>query len=900
MVSNRWEEMKALFEAALLQDESDWQAFLASRCGSDMELAAEVQKLLIADRDSGHFLTAPLIEPNSLLESTTLDALPQLRQILCGRFEVLAYLGEGGMGQVYEALDLELKQRIAIKAIRSEIAEIPGVLSRFKREVYTTRKITHPNVCRTFDLECHTGLEADRAGSASKITFLTMELLRGETLAQRLRRVGPLLKNQVHELAMQVSYALQAAHGAGVVHCDLKPSNIFLTGTEFGQRVVVTDFGIAKIIRSQDQSSVSQSSAPDTRSGLAGGTPAYMAPEQLERGECTPRTDIYSLGLIIYEALTGERLFPLSCSPRDFQSRVRRAADDSNHRGVAWSVLLSSCLQANPEDRFAHVQEVLDLLQKKPTPSLVGILSTMRAPKHVSRRAVAPWFRFSNLNRGLFGVGIALAVGLAAALITYHKPAAPAHGEVAIASVVVLPFASPNGDSDLNMLGNSIAVNLTNKLAKVTGLRVRSQTTLAGLGKNPDLNALSKRLQVESVVDGSVARTADGLLVQVELVDARTGTHRWGQSYFRKLEDISSLQQDISLEIAFLLRLDASIAPNHTSPHRQTSSPEAQEAFRKGETALAPHTAASAEKAASDFQLAIDADPEFAPAFEQLAECYLAMANKYNKPEAPLDLRNEAENAAMRALELDGTSAAAYTDIARVRVLRDFDWNAAEKYFNRAIQIDAGYIPAHTSYAFYVLTARRRFAEARAQYAYADRSVPRVVGVDVNEAIAEYFARHFDESAQRAEALRKIHPEIEVLVELLADDFLGMDQPARAVALINSSSAKSEDTKISRDAMLGVAFARLGQKGKARRILNQIEKSRKPNFNLNFHLAALAAALGDKSRAFAFLQDAYDARQVSVLFLDVDALVDPLRSDPRFQQMLIKLNLSNSKRNGEN
>jgi len=394
-------------------------------------------------------------------------------------------------------------------------------------------------------------------------------------------------------------------------------------------------------------------------------------------------------------------------------------------------------------------------------------------------------------------------------------------------------------------------------------------------------------------VDGSVAETANGFLVQVALVDAYTGVQRWGQSYTSSRTDISTLQQDIFQEIAFRLSLNADPTSSQTNRHKHTTVPAAQAAYLKGNDALAENTPAGVESAVNYFQQAIDADPQYASAFAQLAQCYLSMANNYNRPEAALDLRTKAESAARRALELDGTSAEAYTDIAKVQVIRDFDWNAAEKNFNRAIQLDPSYIPGHISYAFFLLTARGRFAEARTQYAYADRVVPKAVGTDVHEALSEYFARQYDDSVQRAEPLRSRHPEIEILVEILSEDYLAMNQPTKAVALLTRFNPKSEDAKISKDAMLGIAFAKLGQKRKALRILRQVEKSKKPNFDLNFHLAALSAAVGDKNRAFDYLEKSCGSRQTSILFLGVDALMDSLRSDPRFQKMLVKLNLNN-------
>ena len=420
LMLSRWQEIQELFEAGLLIDKADWLPFLASRCGDDSELAARVHELLVADHDSGDFLAdGPIV--NFLppeLDFTNEGILSG--RVLCGRFKVLNCLGTGGMGQVYEAVDLELNQRIAIKAIRAEIVDLPGILSRFKREVYTTRKITHPNICRTFDLESDQG-----------VTFLTMELLRGETLTERLRRIGPLSALEAHDAAMHVGDALRAAHAAGVVHCDLKPSNIFMTEPPASRRAVVTDFGIARIIQSEDHSLLFPAQSQFTSGIAVVGTPAYMAPEQFERGQCSPASDIYSFGLILYEALTGERLSAFNRSLDQLHSKLHDAGLDADQNDL-WSTLLASCLQADPAMRFGNIQQVLDALE--------GKLKAEPQTKQPSQRSTNWAFRVRSLWAA---TALVLVVCVTAGFYLYRRLDRTDSGQTPAISIAILPFDNP-------------------------------------------------------------------------------------------------------------------------------------------------------------------------------------------------------------------------------------------------------------------------------------------------------------------------------------------------------------------------------------------------------------------------------------------------------------------------
>lgn len=462
-----------------------------------------------------------------------------------------------------------------------------------------------------------------------------------------------------------------------------------------------------------------------------------------------------------------------------------------------------------------------------------------------------------------------------------------------LASVVVLPFESPEADAQTKLLSSSFAASLTSDLARFSGLTVSSQTALARLGAHPELDALRRQLHVNNVVNGSIRRTPRGFLLEIALVDAKTGTHRWGQSYVRKESDAATLDEDVSVDIAYLLRRDLNAEGKYVPAHGRTGVQAAQQAFRRGEAELAANHLDASETAATDFQEAVDADPEFAPAYERLANCYLLMANKYLRPEASSDLRAKAESLALRSVELNESSAA-FMDLAKIQVFRRFDWKDAEENATRAVQLDPNDVSAHAAFAFYVLMPQGRFAEARAQLAYASRTPSRVLTNEFKGAIGEYFARHFRSSLDQLKKLRQEHPESDVLSEVITEDYIGINEAPKAIEFLKITSPQSEDGKIAQDALLGVALAKVGRKAEAAKILARLASEEKPTFGLNFHMAALSAAVGNRKSALTYLKRAEETRETSVLFVGFDALMDPLRRDPRFQDLLLEMNLENT------
>jgi serine/threonine protein kinase/tetratricopeptide (TPR) repeat protein len=366
MDSTRWQMIAKIFEGALERTKSDRTQFIRDGCAGDSELEAEVTRLLAGDERAGSFLEGSILTtvPSDAISDKGALFIPG--NIISGRFEILRLIGRGGMGHVYEARDLELKERVALKTIREDISSDPRMLARFKRELLFTRRITHPNVCRTFDIDRHS---SDATGTFKEITFLTMELLEGETLSDLLLRQHCLTTKDALPLVLQMIEALNAAHVAGIIHRDFKPSNVLIVPTKNASRVVVTDFGLARAVLSDSRIPVDHAATSLTGAQALMGTWVYMAPEQFERGEATVASDIYALGLVMYEIVTGQRPFNDDIAFAEGVKRIKQPAPSPRmllpDLDLKWESVICKCLQTRPEDRFDNIRQVAEGLTSR-------------------------------------------------------------------------------------------------------------------------------------------------------------------------------------------------------------------------------------------------------------------------------------------------------------------------------------------------------------------------------------------------------------------------------------------------------------------------------------------------------------------------------------------------------
>ena len=447
MIRSRWEQVKSIFGAALDLPEEQRPAFVARACGADSEMHAEVLTLLAANQSMGSFMKDPITQEFPVSGSFENHNCLRSGEILCERFEIVRLLGEGGMGRVYEARDLDLGVRLALKTIRPEISSDPRTIELFKHEIQLARQVTHPNVCRIFDLERHKSGE-------SQVTFLTMELLEGETLENRLQREGAMNSAQALPLVQQMADGLSAIHEVAVIHRDFKPSNVLLVTSGVRLRVVITDFGLA---RAKALAVVSEfSTGSRALTGLAG-TPAYMAPEQLMGGEISPATDIYAFGLVICKMVTGRLPYTISTEFPILHSRIAEPRSSpqlhSPDLEASWEQGIMRCLETDPALRYQNAADLVDALTD--SNSLVHVSDSPIAlpppdPTPVWRRRF-PWLKPSVL---MAIVVLALSIALADLLIRRQRPPS---GPVDLTAITADPGLTwgPSLSADGNRLAYS-------------------------------------------------------------------------------------------------------------------------------------------------------------------------------------------------------------------------------------------------------------------------------------------------------------------------------------------------------------------------------------------------------------------------------------------------------------
>ena len=780
-------------------------------------------------------------------------------------FRIVEKLGAGGMGVVYKAEDARLHRFVALKFLPDNLAQDAQALERFRREARAASALNHPGICTIHDI----GEQDGRA-------FIAMEFIDGETLRSHING-RPLPLEEILRLGIQIADALDAAHAEGIIHRDIKPANVFVTRR--GQAKVL-DFGLAKLVRTGiAREGVESGEVADSMSivGIISGTPSYMSPEQVRGDNLDARTDIFSLGLLLYEMATGRQAFSGSTGGVIIEAILTRSP-----------VPVRSI---NPE-LPAMLEEIIDKAMHKNIEQRYQRAADIRGDLQRLERGPDSGWRIAQADPGL------------AAKSTKNDSQSSAETTGAdsgtrrsfrtervsrvIDSLAVLPFENATRDPENEYLSDGIAGSLINNMATVPKLRVMAQSTVFRYkGRGIDPQAVGRELNVRAVLTGRIMQSGESLRIGAELVDVATGSQLWGAQYDRKPGDIFSVQDDISTEISEKLRLKLTRAEKKRLTKRQTDDAEAYRLYLKGRHHGNRWTEDGFYKAIQYFQEAAEKDPSYALAFSGVADSYVLLG--WNSYLPPKEAFPKAKMAAMRALRIDPDIEEAHTAVAAVLWLYDWKWEEAEAEFKRSLTLNPAYPTANHYYAEYVMTMGRQ-GEAIEKMKASQELDPLSLIISGAIGWANYMDRRYEDAIEQLRRTAELEPNYSMTYWILGLILRKMGRYEQAIREGEKGMKLSGGSPLI-SAALAQTLATAGRRNEAIQILDDLTKLAKEKYIAPYFLAGIHIGLGEEDRAMEYLEKSYEEHSHWLIYLHIDPSMDGLRSDPRFQDLLGRVRL---------
>ena len=858
MSTDHWNRLSEWHNAWLNGDSAERQRLRDELASRSPDLLADANALIEASASVSGFLETPAFVLTAAQLAS--DEVAMKPGTLVGPYQVNALIARGGMGIVYRATDTRLRRPVALKTLAPLGGPDELRVERFVREARITASLDHPNIVKIYDVGAHDGQP-----------FMVAELLEGETLRNRLDR-GPLTEADVRHLGIDIARGLGAAHAAGLVHRDLKPENIFLTRAGFTK---ILDFGIAKLA----PEAVPRDRGASTLTGILLGTAGYLAPEQVQGREADGRADLFALGSILFEMLTGTRAFACENTVDTLHAIVHDAPPDLLHDrtdiSASIEMIVSRLLQKAPEDRF---QTAADLVWALERPSTDTDRVRARIEPAKGRATLRSWIAM------LTAVALML---VAASAFLWNRWSRPA-----ISSVAVLPFDNTADDPDIDYISDGLTDALIDHLSRADSLTVKARATVMRFKGERDPQNAARALGVGAVVTGALSRRGTQIVVSAELIHGATGERLWGQTFDRPMTDLMRVQDSIVLAIAEGLRLRLSGAEKARLGGSGTHSPEAYELFLKGRFLLQRDTEEDDREALKLFRQATERDPDFVDAQLAIVSAYARSVGAGYA--SPREAAVRADAALAKAAAIAPHHVAVRVAMAHLRFMTTHDWAATEREYRAVLDDPALFrtMQYHPISIFFVAIGRADEAVTL---------VERALVVDPGNLESRVMLGNFMLQAGRLDDALRVYAAIQAeapedprslfgaaeVYKRRGDFVRAAESRRKAYALAGDDDAARAFT----DATTEAAYAK-AENAAARAELRVLEEAAKERYIPPFDIARLHARIGNHERALAGLEKAAsEGGYTGLSLLKVDQAWDSVRSDPRFAAVVQRLGI---------
>jgi len=828
---------------------------------------------------------------------------------LFGHYKLQSAIGSGGMGEVFLAEDTRLNRLVAIKFLAEEFSRDADRLRRFMQEARAASALNHPNIITIHEI-----------GKADEKHFIATEYIDGETLRVRLEN-GHLPLSEVLSVAVQTAEALAAAHAAGIVHRDIKPENIMLRADGY---VKVLDFGLAKLTERQTpvlDSEAQTRALQKTADGVVLGTLAYMSPEQSRGKQIDERTDIWSLGVVLYEMLAGHTPFAGETMSDIIAAIIKSEPPpiESGDEEIPHELqrIVRKILQKNADERYQTAKDLLvdlktlrrdldlqDALERTIPPARKSEMAqaTVDSSLHVPTQVInattgaenslqttsSAEYVVSEIKKHKRSFTIGLTILLLASIgLGYWFFANRSANAKQIESIAVLPFVNEGGNTDTEYLSDGMTESLINSLSQLPNMKVIARSSAFRYkGKDMDLSRIARELNVQAIINGRVVQRGDTLSISVELMDAQNNTQLWGRQFTRKSADIFALQDEITRQVMDSLRVRLTGAQEERVTKRYTDNEEAYKLYLQGRFHWNKRHQ-SLKKAVEYFKQAIEKDPNYALAYAGLAESY-ALFGEYDV-EPPKESAPKGKAAALKALEIDPNLAEAYTALAYIKTDFEWDFEGAEKDYLKAIELNPKYATARQWYGEY-LTQMGRFDEAAAQTRQAQEFDPLSPVINEQMSWLLMYQDQYDRAIESSRKTLELDPNFLGAYGNIGWAYEEKKMYMEAVAAYQKRRMLLGESQQTIEAF-EEAYKKGGWKGYLQKEL-ELNKEKFKQGKISAGVIAIQyALLGENEEALKWLEQSYENREDAMAWLKVEPAWIPLRSDPRFQDLMRRVGL---------